>query len=242
MRSMKITLLTVLAAIVLAACAPDDLDITPSPTVAPTATPAPTREAGAPEPTAAPEVAAEADANRAILDTIIAGIPDSISAGNTTWRKSDDETTSEEIVYQDQEGGILAKVFYSESGGGFSEITVGVFDTPEAAQTFFDLVRGRTRTLENAETRDTFPSPNFFGGGTYGSDAIFAQGRIYIRISVPRFSSTMGEPLSPYARALFRVLDPVIAAAVGGGEAPAPDAEATVDVTAEATAEATATP
>jgi hypothetical protein len=248
MRSMKITLLTVLVAIILVACAPDNLDITPSATVAPTSTPAPTREAGAAEPTPAPEAAAVTGDNRAILDTIVAGIPASISAGGATWRKAADETTNEPIVYQDQAGGVTAKVFYSESGGGFSEITIGVFDTPEAAQTFFDLVKGRTRTLENAEERDIFPVPNFFGGGTYGSDAIFVQGRVYTRISVPRFSSTMGEPLTPYARALFRLIDPIIATAVGGGvvevteEAPAETTEeaATVDVTAEATVEATA--
>lgn len=227
MRSMKITLLTALVVFVMAACAPDNLDITPSPTVAPSSTPAPTREAGAVEPTAVPEVS---DANRAILDTIIAGVPTSIGAGNATWRKSVDETTGEEIVYQDQDAGITAKVFYSEAGGGFSELTFGVFDTPEATQTFFDAVKERTRTLENAETRDTFPTPNFFGGGTYGSDAIFVRGTIYIRISVPRFSSTMGEPLNPYARALFRVIDPVIEAAVGGS------AEATAEATVEATA------
>jgi hypothetical protein len=225
MRSIKLILFVMLVVIVTAACAPDDLDITPSPTTAPTSTPAPTREAGAAEPTA--EAAAEVSPNRVLLDAIIAVLPTSIPGGNATWNKSVNDL-GEAIVYDDQEGGITAKVFYNEPGGSLSELTFGVFDTADAALAFFNTVKERTRTLENAETRENYPTPNFFGGGTYGSDAIFVQANIYIRVSVPQFSSTMGEPLGPYSRALFRILDPVLAPIIGGG--------------AEATEEATTAP
>ena len=67
-------------------------------------------------------------------------------------------------------------------------------------------MKERTRTLENAEERENRPKPNWFGSGTYGSDAIFLQQDIYIRISVPQFSSTLGEPLAPYSRALLELL------------------------------------
>ena len=190
MRSIKTMLLVMLVLVLVTACAPDDLDITPSPTVAPTSTPAPTREPGAAEPTAVPEVVAEASPNRILVDALIAALPASIPGGNATWNKSENDL-GEAIVYQDQEGGVTAKVFYNEPGGSLSEITLGVFDTADAALAFFNVVKERTRTLENAETRDNFPTPNFFGEGTYGSDAIFVQGNIYIRISVPQFSSTM---------------------------------------------------
>jgi hypothetical protein len=60
--------------------------------------------------------------------------------------------------------------------------------------------------LENAQERDNFPLPNAFGGGTYGSDAIFVVDTIFLRVSVPRFSGTMGDPLVPYARTLFTLL------------------------------------
>ncbi len=197
-----------LLVLLLAACAPENLDITPSPT--PTLTPEPTNTrlpqdtSAAAAPTDAP---AEASGNRVTLDAFVASIPASINAGQTTWNKTKDEVTSEETVYQDQEGGLTAKLFYDERGGGYSELTFGLFDTPEAALAFYEVVAERTRTLENAETRDQFATPNLFGGGTYGSDAIFVQGSLYIRISVPRFSSTLGDPLSPYARALFRLFE-----------------------------------
>src|SRR5262245_24543236 len=109
MRSTKITLLLICILAVLTACAPDNLDITPSPTTAPTSTPAPTREAGAATEVAT-EVVETVSESRIILDTIIAAVPTSIGAGNATWRKDDDETTGEDIVYQDQEGGVTAKV------------------------------------------------------------------------------------------------------------------------------------
>lgn len=194
--------------LLLAACAPENLDITPSPTPTltpePTNTPLPTDAAAAAAPTEAP---AEADGLRGTLDAFVASIPTSINAGQTTWNKTKDEITGEDITYQDQEGGITAKVYYSERGGGYSELTFGLFETPEAALAFYEVVAERTRTLENAETRDQFVTPNAFGGGTYGSDAIFVLGSLYVRISVPRFSSTLGDPLNPYARALFRVFE-----------------------------------
>jgi hypothetical protein len=218
MRLWKIALL--IALFVLAACAPEDLDITP--TVTPTNTPQPT-STPQPRPTADPaatpstedgtEVTAEAASvettDGGLLDQLVAAVPDQLNAGAIQWRRSTDEVSGEELVYQDIEGGRTAKMFFSERGGGASELTFGVFDTPEAAQAYYDVIRGRLRTLENAQTRDTFPLPNAFGGGTYGSDAIFVQDNLFIRISVPRFSSTAGDPLVPYSRAVFQLVDGV---------------------------------
>jgi hypothetical protein len=219
MRLLKMALL--IALVVLAACAPEDLDITPTATFTntppPTSTPLP-RPTPNPEATAAVEGESEATAEATqtadggLLDQLVAAVPDQLNAGAIQWRRSTEDVTSEEIVYQDVEGGRTAKLFFSERGGGASELTFGVFDTPEAAQAYYDLIRGRLRTLENAQTRDNFPQPNAFGGGTYGSDAIFVQDNLFIRISVPRFSSTAGDPLVPYSRAVFQIVDGVTGA------------------------------
>lgn len=221
MRLLKMALL--IALFVLAACAPEDLDITPTATFTntppPTSTPQPRPTA---DPAATPsteddtEETAEASSDEAtettdggLLDQLVAAVPEQLNAGAIQWNRSTDDVTSEEIVYQDVEGGRTAKMYFSERGGGASELTFGVFETPEAAQAYYDVIRGRLRTLENAQTRDTFPQPNAFGGGTYGSDAIFAQDNLFIRISVPRFSSTAGDPLVPYSRAVFQIVDGV---------------------------------
>ena len=224
MRLLKITLLTVL--LVLASCAPEDLDITP--TVTPTSTPPPT---STPRPTATadPNAAASDDgeateeaeaqtvdsgeeAGGGLLEQLIAAVPDRVNAGAIQWGRTADEVSGERIVYQEVDGGQTARLYFAERGGGASELTLGVFESPEAAQAYYDEIHDRLRTLENAQTRDNFPQPNAFGGGTYGSDAIFVRDNLFIRISVPRFSSTAGDPLVPYARAVFQIVDGVTGA------------------------------
>lgn len=229
MRLLKITLLTLL--LILAACAPEDLDMTPTATPTftppPTSTPRPTpttdpnEEASEEETSGSGEGTAEAEAQAAdsggttdggLLEQLIAAVPDRVNAGSIQWGRTADEITTERIIYQDVEGGQTARLFFAERGGGASELTFGVFDSPEAAQAYYEVILGRLRTLENSQTRDNFPQPNAFGGGTYGSDAIFVRDNVFIRISVPRFSSTAGDPLVPYARAVFQIVDGVTGA------------------------------
>jgi hypothetical protein len=211
-------LLTLL--LLLAACAPEDLDMTP--TVTPTFTPPPTstprptattnpdEEASeSAEATAEAETAEGGESSGGLLEQIIAAVPDRVNAGAIQWGRTADEISNERIIYQDVDGGQTARLFFAERGGGASELTFGVFESPEAAQAYYDLIHGRLRTLENSQTRDNFPQPNAFGGGTYGSDAIFVRDNLFIRISVPRFSSTAGDPLVPYARAVFQLVDAV---------------------------------
>ena len=195
-------------ALTLAACAPDNLDITPSPT--PTSTPEPTATR---PPTATPDPNADADATAeavivevSAIDTILAAFPAQWQVGSG-WRKTANETTGEEVTRREEDGGATVKVYYTQAGGSFSEITVGVFDMPEAAQAYYDLIAGRTRTLENAEERDIFPMPNLFGGGLYGQDALVLRGNTVVRVSVPRFNSNAGDPLNPLMRATLALID-----------------------------------
>jgi hypothetical protein len=201
--------LTVLAAaLMVGACAPENLDITPTPTATNTPIPTPTRApTNTPDPNAVAgaevtEAAAVVADSRATLDLIVAAAPGRINAGAIQWTRSRTET-----AYDEQDGGTTAKLEYTEAGGGLSELTFGVFETPEAAQAYYDRIRA-LRTLERADERDDFPMPNAWGRGTYGSDAIFLQELIFIRISVPRFSSTAGDPLLPYARQIFNTILP----------------------------------
>ncbi len=201
-------------ALTLAACAPDNLDITPSPT--PTSTPEPTATR---PPTATPDPNADADATAeavivevSAIDTILAAFPAQWQVGSG-WRKTANETTGEEVTRREEDGGATVKVYYTQAGGSFSEITVGVFDMPEAAQAYYDLIAGRTRTLENAEERDIFPMPNLFGGGLYGQDALVLRGNTVVRVSVPRFNSNAGDPLNPLMRATLALIDTASGAA-----------------------------
>lgn len=153
------------------------------------------------------EVVAEVPANQALLEHIISSLPGTINAGMITWRR--DLATA--VAYVERDGGITARATFNEAGGGLMELTYGVFDTPEAATAYYEGVREQLPTLDRAQQRDQFPTPNAFGGGTYGSDAIFVRDNVFIRVSVPRFSSTAGDPLNPLARPVFNILDQALA-------------------------------
>lgn len=214
-----------LLCLLLAACAPDNLDITPTavPTEVPTATP--TREPGQAASTSVP-----VSADRLLVEYIVTSIPASVSAGAVTWQR-----ISAEPLIEDVEGGVLGKVEFTERGGGQANLSYGVFDSPESAQAYYDEVAGRVRTLEQAETRDNFPTPNLFGGGLYGADSIFAMDNIYLRVSVPLFSSTAGNPLPTLSRQALDILEAALASFAGGGDAAAVPTEATTEAAAEAT-------
>ncbi|MAS35684.1 MAG: hypothetical protein CL610_16865 [Anaerolineaceae bacterium] len=158
------------------------------------------------EPTATP-AGPQVPQTQALLEEIVASLPGTINAGMIIWRRD----LNTEVAYVERDGGITARVTFNEAGGGLMELTYGVFETPEQAMTYYETSRDQLPTLDRAEERDQFPTPNAFGGGTYGSDAIFVRDNVFIRVSVPRFSSTAGDPLNPMARPVFAILDDVLA-------------------------------
>lgn len=210
------------ALLLLAACAPENLDITPTPTPTntpqptntplPTRTPAPTPEGGTEAGTEATNEASAAgdgsDAGAITTESMTALLPQSIPAGAFTWRRAQGDPQAIPNVA----GGSALRVNYSEAGGSQAEITFGVFESAEAAQAYYEAVIGRVRTLEGAETRDDLPRPNAFGSGTYGSDAVILRENVYIRVSIPQFSSTAGNPLLPLARAVNEIADGALGA------------------------------
>lgn len=185
----------VLVAVLSACLAPEDLDYTPT-------APPPTETPASAAADSAPATEEASSANQEVVEQILAAMPATINTSNLQWRQ--DTSTPPNIV--EREGGVTGRISLNEPGGGYSELTFGVFDTPEAARSYYDQVRGQLRTLEHAVEKDEFFTPNAFGGGTYGSDAIFVIDNLFIRISVPRFPSPAGDPLVPYSRALFRIL------------------------------------
>lgn len=198
---MKVIILLAIAVILAAAgCAPADLDITP--TIEATAT---QNAEQAAQPTATDPAAENDAASLVIVDQLIAAVPATIPAGSISWRKTSDPTEYLPIT-----NGSAGRIKYTGVGGGALELTLSAFDTPEAAQVYYDEVIGRTRNLENAKPRDQFPQPNLFGVSTYGSAAIFIQGKIVMFASVPQFPSTAGDPLSPLSRQLFMSLGTLI--------------------------------
>jgi hypothetical protein len=219
LRSGKTTLLILaLALLLLAACAPDDLDITPTrtptstpvPTPTRTPTPTPNPDAVAEEEQAEPEEEVEVDAP---LEQILAAWPAQWNAG-AQWRRSRDATTQDNVTYLNVDDGRAFTIYFSESGGSLAEVTIAIFEDDDSAETYYNTVAGRVRTLENAEENAAFPTPNRFGQGTYGQDALLLRDHIVVRVSVPRFSSSAGaQPLVPLMRGALRIVDTVIAPA-----------------------------
>lgn len=198
---------------VLAACvdgkfylvAPDDLDVTPSPTntLEPTATPSPTPT---PEDFIDPNLA-----NENAVDIIIAAVPARLPAGAVEWRRDFTGGISGEglDVVPRAINGAGAKVFYTEQTGGQMNLTFAVFNTSEDAAAHYEFIRGLRQPLETGEPDDTMPLPNLFGAGLYGSIAIFQIDNVFIEVSIELFSSTQGNPLVPLARATVRFFEGV---------------------------------
>jgi SLBB domain len=159
------------------------------------------------ESTPEPEPQVIVSDSRQLLDHILTTVPGSINAGTVSWRRDNSVATN----FVDREGGVTARISFNEAGGGLMELTYGVFATPEEALAYYENVRGTLATLERAQERDTFPTPNAFGGGTYGWDAVFVRDNVFIRVSVPRVSSTAGDPLNPMGRQVVTILDEAIA-------------------------------
>lgn len=174
--------------------APEDLDITPTATTTPIPTPTPT------------PLVEEASENELILDAILDATPNQLPAGAIQWVRDPNREIEEPPRV---ENGIGFKIFYTESVGGQANITYIVFDSPEDATAHFDFIGGLRDVLKRLGTpNETFPSPNLFGSGTYGSNAIFVVDEIYfVEVSIPQFSSTVGNPLVPLSREAISILD-----------------------------------
>jgi hypothetical protein len=198
-RYLRLILLVTIA--VLGACAPYDLDITPSATPTPVPTPTPT-----PDPAEIEAEAAVVDIGvvESLLGQILDAVPGTIPAGATQWQR--DGTREPEDV-RNVTNGIARRVFFTEQQGGRANLTFGVFNSPEDAENHYEFIRGIRSTLERGQPDDNFPDPNLFGSGLYGSNAIFQSDNIFVEVSVELFSSTAGNPLSGLARSALSTVE-----------------------------------
>lgn len=186
--------IALLLIVLLAACAPDDLDITPTPT----STPEPT---ATPFPTPLPEGFIDPSlANQAILDTILENVPARLPAGAVEWRRDITRGIDGFEVVPRAINGVGSKVYYTEQTGGQMNLTFAVFDTVEDAAAHYEFIRGIRQPLETGDVDDSFPEPNIFGSGLYGSIAILQIETVFIEVNIELFSSTQGNPLVPLAR------------------------------------------
>jgi|GEM_PF-672237 len=206
----------IVLAVILAACAPDTLDITPTATF----TPEPT---ATPSPTPVPEGFVDPGlVNEAVVGVIIENVPARLPAGAVEWRQ--DFTRGEEGVetIPRAENGFGQRVFYTEQTGGQMNLTFARFDSPEDAAAHYEFIRGIRQPLETGDLNDTFPQPNIFGAGLYGSVAIFQIEDTFVEVNIELFSSTQGNPLVPLARATINYVESIeaeIQAAEEGGTA-----------------------
>ncbi len=187
--------------LILAACAPDDLDITPTATVTPEPTARPT-STPVPEDFVDPTLA-----NEEAITFILENIPDRMPAGAVEWKR--DYTRGEEGIEDipRAENGYGAKVFYTEQTGGQMNLTFAQFATAEDATNHYEFIRGIRQPLETGDANDTLPQPNIFGSGLYGSVAIFQIDDTFIEVNIELFSSTQGNPLVPLARETIRYFE-----------------------------------
>ena len=179
------------------ACAPADLDITPTPepTALPTSTPTPT-----PPP-------ASAAVNKAILDIIIDSFPTQLAGGGSEWRPDPSKADNgREVPRITVPGGVGMELHYTESVGGTFSVTFAVFDDAAGATEHYEWIRGLRSVLQTGKARDDFPMPNIFGQGLYGSIALVQLDNIFIEVSISAFTSSVNPLRSLTQTAVNHVL------------------------------------
>jgi hypothetical protein len=203
-------LLALIAVFLIAACAPDDLDFTPTPTVTPvppTATPAPTADAS---------VAIDLTDAETVLEAITAELPDRLPAGAIEWRIDFARGENGKEPLRNAQNGIGFKAYYTEQTGGQMNLTFAVFDSPEDAVIHYEFIKGIRSVLATGRPNADFPEPNIFGSGLYGSVGLFQLDNVFIEVNIELFSSTQGNPLVPLSREALRIYNTVLAESTGG--------------------------
>jgi hypothetical protein len=144
--------------------------------------------------------------------TVVAGILEALPPllqTSVEWRL--DSATPPE--YEDIENGVTGSIHYATSAPADAFIFVSAFDDGDLAQAFFDAQHELHETLRAANPSDNFDEPNLFAGGTYGWAALLRMENVVIRLSVPRFPSTMGDPLPSLMRKVMEAVATVHGAA-----------------------------
>ncbi len=205
-----------LLAVALSACAPEDLDVTPTatPTPVPTLTPTP-----ATTPTATPTPAPTEVVETPLVDVFVENVPDPVPAGAIQWRRDPERGISNVRNVRD---GMAKRLYLVERQGGKASFTFGVFDSQEAALVYYDFVKDLRTVLENGEINEDFPLPNLFGTGLYGSNAIFSIDNYFIEVGIEQFSGTAGNPLPSLSRQAIKIVEETLtnmAAAAEAGDA-----------------------
>lgn len=196
--------------LLVAACAPDDLDFTP--TAAPTNTPAPT-------PTPTPLPAGEVDNLQRAIDAFLAVVPARLGSGAVEWRRDFTRGNEGVEIPPNVQGGLAVRVFYTEQTGGQANLTFGIFDSDVDAAAHYDRMRNvRRGVLDTGGPNENFPMPNLFGAGLYGSVAIFQIDTLFVEVNIEAFSSTQGNPLVPLSRSTLALVDQVMAEVESGGD------------------------
>ncbi len=190
----RVWVVALIVMLVASACAPDNLDITPSatPTIAPTETPTPTP---------LPEgFEAEVSANEAVIEALMELLPNTIPAGAAQWQRDYSRGEDGIASLRGLTNGVGQRMYFSEQTGGQMNISFAVFDTAEDAIANYERIRGIRPVLQTGTSDDAFPEPNLFGASNQGSYGIFQIDNYFIEVFIELFSSTGSNPLKPVSR------------------------------------------
>ena len=188
----RLLVLTLVALLALSACRPDDtLDITPSPTPTPepSATPSPT-----PPPA---DFVDPYEVNLSIIESLIELLPDPLPAGEEEWRRNF-EVGADGVknIRGIRRPAVGREIYYYTQQGSKMSLNFAVFPDAEAALAEFHRKQELRSSLVNLKEDDSFPKPNFIGGGLYGSFGLFQIENYFIEVFVEIFT-TSTSPMQP---------------------------------------------
>ena len=206
-------ILLALLALLLAACAPEDLDVTPTATPTPVPTVTPTPEA---TPTTVATLVPTEVPETPLVDVFLENVPEPVAAGGIQWRRDPERGVSK---VRNVQNGIAKRLYLIERQGGKASFTFGVFESQEDALVYYDFVKDLRTVLENGKSNEEFPLPNLFGTGLYGSNAIFSIDNYFIEVGIEQFSGTAGNPLPSLSRQAIRIVEDTLASVAAAAEA-----------------------
>jgi hypothetical protein len=143
--------------------------------------------------------------NQAVVESILGALPPLLRT-SVEWRL-DSASQPEYNSIDDNPNGVTGSIHYTTTAPADAFIFVSVLDDSDRAQEFFDTQHQLHETLRAANPSDQFPEPNLFAGGTYGWAALQRIDNVVIRLSVPRFPSTMGDPLPSLMRQVISAVE-----------------------------------
>ena len=132
-----------------------------------------------------------------IMERLIEMLPDPLPAGEEQWKRNF-EVGNEGVknIRGIRRPAVGKEIYYYTQQGSKMSLNFAVFPEADAAIAEFNRKEELRSSLVNLKEDESFPKPNFIGGGLYGSFGLFQIDNYFIEVFVEIFT-TSTSPMQP---------------------------------------------